>query len=129
MQSDEEKGSVGGGESLEPSQDDIERQPWKYIGYRGYAQFIASDDDLLIFRQFRDLNTRIALRLQDKVSVLETQLKALDDTYSAKQSGPINNGSIRDDMDDRQMVLCKIEKALCRYSMCCWTLGGPYANH
>ncbi|XXG96974.1 hypothetical protein Hte_003267 [Hypoxylon texense] len=116
MQPDEEMGLGNGGNGMEPSQDDIYGRPWKYIGYRGYTQFIASDNDLFIFRQFTELNTRIALRLQDKVSVLETELNALEDSYSAKKSGPINNGSFRDDMDEREVLLVKIEKALDRYN-------------
>ncbi|OTA81341.1 hypothetical protein M434DRAFT_54012, partial [Hypoxylon sp. CO27-5] len=98
------------------SQEDIEGQPWKYIGYRGYAQFISSDADLLIFREFEELNVRVALRLQDKVSALEEELKKLDDAYSKKESGAINNGSFRDDMDDRKTILDRLECALDRYN-------------
>lgn len=100
----------------EPTQDDIYRYPWKYIGYRGYAQFIASDSDLLVLRPFRDLSARIALRLQDKVSVLEAKLAELDESYS-QESVPVNNGTIRDDKSDREVILDEINVALDRYRM------------
>lgn len=95
--------------------DDIHRQPWKYIGYRGYARFISSDSDFLIFRSFRDLSARLALRLQDRVSELEMKLAELDDSHSRKESVPTNNGTLRGKKDDRESVLDEINIALDRY--------------
>ncbi|KAI0882570.1 uncharacterized protein GGS22DRAFT_169768 [Annulohypoxylon maeteangense] len=100
---------------LGPSKDEIALKPWKYIGYRGYAQFISSDSDLLIFRPFQELSTRIALRLQDKVSALETKLAKLDELHSQRESIDVNNGTFRDETDDRDAVLDDINIALDRY--------------
>ncbi|KAI1400398.1 hypothetical protein F4819DRAFT_368578 [Hypoxylon fuscum] len=100
---------------MEPSQDDIHRQPWKYLGYRRYAQFISSDDDLLIFRKFNDLSVRIALRLQDRISVLETRLTDIDISHSKKESNPVHNGTLRNGKDDRETIPNEIEIALSRY--------------
>ncbi|KAI0900754.1 hypothetical protein F4806DRAFT_449816 [Annulohypoxylon nitens] len=97
------------------SSDDIHRQPWKYIGYRGYARFMSSDSDFLIFRSYRDLSVRLALRLQDRVSELEMKLAELDDSHSRKESMPVNNGTFRDKKDDRELVLDEISTALDRY--------------
>ncbi|KAI1460931.1 hypothetical protein F4805DRAFT_350159 [Annulohypoxylon moriforme] len=98
-----------------PSEYDIEIQPWKYIGYRGYAQFLSSDSDLLIFRPFRELSARIALRLQDKISALEMKLMKLDESHSQKGSVPVNNGTFRNKKDDREAILDQINIALDRY--------------
>ncbi|KAJ4142269.1 hypothetical protein NW754_009719 [Fusarium falciforme] len=65
-----------------PSEEEIHLKPWKFIGYKGYAEFISSDDDWFILRRFGALNVRVALALQDEVSVLEEELKKLDATYS-----------------------------------------------
>ncbi|KAI0181287.1 hypothetical protein GGR52DRAFT_577839 [Hypoxylon sp. FL1284] len=116
MQPDEERGTSRGGKSAEPSQEEIYNRPWKYIGYKGYSQFIASDNDLLIFRRFKELDTRIALRLQDKVAALEEQLNALDVKYSAKGPDRNDNGSFRKDTEERKALLDEIEIALGRYS-------------
>ncbi|KAI0385403.1 hypothetical protein F5Y04DRAFT_184961 [Hypomontagnella monticulosa] len=99
----------------QPSQDDVFMQPWKYVGYRGYAGFISSDNDFLIFRQFQKLSARVALRLQDRVTVLETRLIELDDSHSKKDSDPVNNGTFRNKKDDRESILNYIEIALDRY--------------
>lgn len=104
--------------NMEPSQDDIHRQPWKYLGYRRYAQFISSDDDLLIFRKFNDLSVRIALRLQDRISVLETRLTDIDISHSKKESNPVHNGTLRNGKDDRETIPNEIEIALSRYCTC-----------
>ncbi|KAI2634134.1 hypothetical protein GGS26DRAFT_589978 [Hypomontagnella submonticulosa] len=114
-QNDEERVAVDDKDENQPSQDDIFREPWKYVGYRGYAQFISSDDDFLIFRQFQELSARTALRLQDKVSVLEARLMELDDSHSRKASDPVNNGTFRNKKDDRETILDEIEAALGRY--------------
>ncbi|KAI1418060.1 hypothetical protein F5Y13DRAFT_34754 [Hypoxylon sp. FL1857] len=115
-QIDEERGPQDKESKEDLSQENIQQKPWKYIGYKGYAQFISSDSDLLIFREFEELNVRIALRLQDKISALEGKLRELDDSYSKEESGDINNGSFRDDMGDREAILNEIEDALNRYN-------------
>ncbi|KAI1128640.1 hypothetical protein F5Y10DRAFT_240197 [Nemania abortiva] len=99
-----------------PSHEDIQRQPWRYIGYKRYAEFIASDRCHFIFRRFGALNARVALRLQDRITELEEKLKQLDEHYSSKYGEPFNNGSFRDDMDDRAAILDELEIYLDRYN-------------
>ncbi|KAK8064434.1 hypothetical protein PG994_007072 [Apiospora phragmitis] len=76
---------------------------------------MASDDDLLIFRRFSVLNTRVLLSLQDKVCELEHELLELDQRYSGKDA-EINDGTFRRDVLDRAELLGEIESALSRYS-------------
>ncbi|CAJ2505014.1 Uu.00g124080.m01.CDS01 [Anthostomella pinea] len=104
------------GPSIGPSDLDVQLMPWKYVGYKGYAQFVSSDDDLLVLKRFKSLNARVALALQDKVSALEEKLAALDELYSAKGHAPVNNGTLRDDMEDRTSLLAEINNSLYRYN-------------
>jgi len=91
-----------------PTNVEIAKKPWKYIGYKGYSDFVASDNDFFIFRRFTSLNSRVALLLQDQLSLLEEQLEELDRQYSRKEAGDINNGSFRFDNEDRMKVVEKI---------------------
>ncbi|KAI0197873.1 hypothetical protein F4808DRAFT_437863 [Astrocystis sublimbata] len=99
----------------EPTLDEIQLQPWRYISYKRYAEFLSSDGDLLIFRRFGALNARIGLLLQDRVSELEERLAALEKEYS-RDSDPINSGSLRDDMPERQDLLNEITCQLSQYN-------------
>ncbi len=99
-----------------PTNVEIAKKPWKYIGYKGYADFVASDNDFFIFRRFTSLNSRVALFLQDQLSLLEEQLEELDQMYSKKEAGDINNGSFRIDNEDRLKVIEKIYERLEKYS-------------
>ncbi|KAG4436525.1 hypothetical protein IFR05_007999 [Cadophora sp. M221] len=96
--------------------EEIEKKPWKYIGYRGYSDFIASENDFYIVRRFAALNTRAALALQDKVSVLEEQLEDLDRTYSRRDTVDVHNGSFRDDQEERSELMSEIIEALTKYT-------------
>jgi hypothetical protein len=105
------------GSSEESSAEDLQRKPWKFIGYRGYTSFIASDHDFYIFRRFKELNVRTALLLQDEISCLEEQLAQLDDTHRKTTAQDVHNGSFRDDaVEDRVLVLESISEKLYRYS-------------
>lgn len=55
--------------------EDRKKQPWKYIGYRGFCKFVASDDDFFVLRRFSTLSSRVLLALQDELSELETNSK------------------------------------------------------
>ncbi|KAI1750238.1 hypothetical protein F4782DRAFT_509773 [Xylaria castorea] len=100
----------------EPLPEEIQKQPWKYVGYKRYTEFISSDGDLLIFRRFGTLNARICLLLQDKVSLLEQKLMNLDKEFSRREADPINNGSLRDDIEERETLLKEIAYHLDKYN-------------
>lgn len=91
-------------------------RPWKYIGYRGYSKFIASEDNFFLLRRFDVLNVRVALALQDEISQLEQELENIDNMTS-EVNGPIfNNGSFRGDVEDRSQLVKQISKKLRHYS-------------
>ncbi|KAK9782859.1 putative DUF6594 domain-containing protein [Seiridium cardinale] len=95
---------------------DILLKPWKYVGYKAYAEFISSDDDFFLVRKFGALNARIALVLQDNIVQLEERLHNLDQKNSRKESDDVNNGTIRNDIQSRAELMEDIEKALGRYN-------------
>lgn len=50
----------------------------KHSGHRGSSEFIASDDELSVFRRFKVLGARNLLYLQSSMIELEARLKELD---------------------------------------------------
>ena len=98
------------------SQDEVDEKPWKYIGYRGYSEFVASENDFFMLRRFGAVSTRVALMLQDQVVVLEDELRELDRKYSGREAVGVNNGTFRDDEKDRLNVLEKLRLKLVEYS-------------
>ena len=103
-------------QGVEPSAEEVAKKPWKYIGYEGYTNFIASDDHFYILRRFDKLNIRTALAIQDDISILEETLHILDQGYSAKEAKDIHNGKFRDDVGDRTRVMELITQRLYNYS-------------
>ncbi|ETS82154.1 hypothetical protein PFICI_07156 [Pestalotiopsis fici W106-1] len=100
----------------EPTDLEVQRKPWKYVGYRRYANFLASDDDLFVLRRFKDLNIRVALLMQDKLTELEEELNELDEAYSQRSAVDIHNGTFRNDAEDREELLEKISQGIFRYN-------------
>jgi hypothetical protein len=101
----------------EPTKAEIKKQPWKYIGYKSYASWVASSDTFFHVRKFATLNARVILLLQDEISVLEEKLQELDRIYSSKESGVINNGSFRDDQKtERVETMLSLKQKLLEYS-------------
>ncbi|KAI1457149.1 hypothetical protein F4805DRAFT_475395 [Annulohypoxylon moriforme] len=100
----------------DPTEDDILQKPWKYIGYKGYSGFIASEYEFFILRRFDTLNVRVALLLQDEISMLEKELSAVDEGYSRKNATDINNGTLRHDQEDRVELLKKIGSKIRYYN-------------
>ena len=102
---------------------DIHKKPWKYIGYRGFASFVASDNDFFIFRRFSNLTARVLLALQDEISELEEQLVIIDARLSDPHAPDIHNGAFRQETSKpRVELLREIEtklKAYSKYSFYC----------
>lgn len=103
--------------SSEPTEIDFDQKPWKHIGIRGYSKFVASDEDFMIFRRFETLNTRVNLALQDEICMLEDELNKMDTYYGDKTTTDTNNGTFRDDIEERAALIEKLEKKLYKYSM------------
>ncbi|KAF2095960.1 hypothetical protein NA57DRAFT_59023 [Rhizodiscina lignyota] len=57
---------------------EIDERAWKHIGYPGFCEFSAIDDDFLLLRRFGALNIRVLLDLQFQITQLEVQLCDLD---------------------------------------------------
>ncbi|KXH38024.1 hypothetical protein CSIM01_04514 [Colletotrichum simmondsii] len=103
-------------EDTTPTKADTEEAAWKYIGYKGYSRFVASDDDFFLLRKFNRLNVRVALVLQDEIACLEEELDELDKEYSEKTAADYNNSTIRGDVEDRSELLRDICDKLPKYS-------------
>ncbi|KAI1212293.1 uncharacterized protein F4807DRAFT_457793 [Annulohypoxylon truncatum] len=99
-----------------PTEEDIQLKPWKYIGYEGYSSFLASDDEFYVLRRFNSLNVRVALSLQDEISVLEKELSKIDEDYSRKGAADVNNGTLRHDQIDRAELLNRINPKIRYYN-------------
>ncbi|KAI2464616.1 hypothetical protein F4781DRAFT_436213 [Annulohypoxylon bovei var. microspora] len=99
------------------TQNEIDEKSWKYTGYRGFANFVASDPDFFVVRRFDTLNARVLSTLQGHLSALEERLNKLDEKYSAKSAEDVHNGSIRDDQPDRAALSMQICDKLKDYSM------------
>ncbi|ETS74199.1 hypothetical protein PFICI_14065 [Pestalotiopsis fici W106-1] len=99
-----------------PTSEEVQRKPWKFVGYRGYADFIASDDDFYMLRRFNTLHVRVSLSYQDRIAALEEQLTELDAEYSRREAEDVDNGTFRHDQEDRQALLDNIGEALYQYS-------------
>lgn len=105
-------------EQVSPLTDEeIRIKPWKYIGYKGYADLLSSDDDLFILRRFNTLNVRVILAQQDRLSKLEHELAEVDERNSKRDAPDVNNGTIRDDIEERKLLLDDIRKEIHRYSL------------
>jgi hypothetical protein len=96
---------------------EMEEKPWKYIGYKGYFRFIASNPDLFILKMFAPESTRLALWLQYHVSEASEGLERIDMRHSQRDVEDIHNGSFRDDPGDRRRVLETLLAAISRYKL------------
>ena len=100
------------------SEKDISEKPWKFIGYPGFASFISSDDDLVYFRKFGTLHSRVLLTLQDDIVQLEQALDELDRKAITMQLDR-HNGSFRQDclhFQERTALISNIHQKLKEYS-------------
>jgi hypothetical protein len=94
----------------------LNAKPWRYLGYRGFSTFVASDDDFFILRRFGTLHARVLLALQDRITVLESNLRAIDEDAS-RHDDDYNNGTFREDrFQDRVLIIDEIQKQLGQYS-------------
>ncbi|KAK3690206.1 hypothetical protein B0T22DRAFT_536947 [Podospora appendiculata] len=84
---------------MEPTEKYTQRKPWRYFDYKGYAGFIASGDDFLLLRRPESLSARVVLDLQDQIAIKR----------DAEHS---HNGTDRDDIDERTILLSKISEKL-----------------
>lgn len=115
--------TAGSGRASQPvesdqvlTEEELDTKPWKYIGYRGYSSYLASETDFQIFRRFKTSSVRVILKLQDKVAELEDELESLDKEHERRECEDVNNGTLRDDdVEGRDELLGKLKLALDEY--------------
>lgn len=109
-------------------------KPWKYVGYKVFSRWVASDPSFFVLRRFGTLNVRVALSLQDEIAQLEEKLDYMDKKYSERDTVDTHNGTFRDEPftgdDDRQaLVRDVLPEKLSRYSTCLYSLYGTKNTH
>lgn len=96
---------------------EYEEKQWKYVGYRGFCKFLASDDDFLILRRFGNLSIRVLLALQDELVDLEGQLETIENTLARFDAPDAHNGSFRQEtVECRHELIREIDRKLRSYS-------------
>lgn len=80
------------------------------------ARFIAASEENYIFRQFRYLQSRVLLHLQDDLRVLEVRLWKMDDYDSKHRPGLLMSRQTDDmSMGERGKVVEEIHEKLLKY--------------
>lgn len=100
---------------MRPSLEELQTKPWKYIGYQGFSEWMASDDDFFIIRRFGSLAARVILSLQWRITKLENELCRLDSARGLEANDDLDNGSFEKDDDKRRCCICSICQALEEY--------------
>ena len=104
--------------ACQPSEADVEKKPWKYIGYQSFSAFVASDNDFFILRRFGALSARVLLGLQDELTCLEQDLNELEKNTREESAPDGHNGSFRDEpQEGRQVLVCHAQRLLRQYIM------------
>lgn len=97
-------------EDVSPKEE--KEKPWKYVGYKVFSRWIASDPNFFVLRRFGTLNARVALSLQDEIAQLEEKLDYMDKHYSDRTTQDVHNGTFRDEPftaeDDRQKLVREV---------------------
>lgn len=106
--------------NAKPSIDDAtsRRKSWKHEGYGVFSKWMASDDDLFVFRRFQSLNARTILYMQDRIGQIETRLAQLHDE-NAHGDEKRKNNSFRWDMHhepERDRLMCELTGLLNHYN-------------
>ena len=91
---------------------ELQTKPWKYIGYKGFSEWAASDNDLFVIRRFDSLAVRTILSLQWRITKLEKELMAMDNSRSQRTAKDVDNGSFEEDDDERRNCLSSIQESL-----------------
>jgi len=91
---------------------------WEYVGYRGFCNFLSSDNDFLILRRFGVLSIRVLLALQDELVELEEQLQTLENQLTSFDAPDYHNGSFRQETEEcRCELIREIASKLRSYSL------------
>ncbi|KAK6854128.1 hypothetical protein PG995_009221 [Apiospora arundinis] len=96
-------------------QDDLDRKPWKYVGYKEFARYSSSADEFFVLRRYDRLHCRVLLTMQQRIAVLEEKLDALDERLS-RTTEDIDNGTVRTDQSERRALVEESSKELKAYA-------------
>lgn len=92
-------------------------KPWKYKGYPAFSRWMASSNDFFLVRRFEQLNVRVLLFMQDRISEKEELLLTIDTCAQQSPDEVGNSGSLRDDpRQDRKDLLLELSHLLREYS-------------
>ena len=101
----------------QPSISEKESKRWKYVGYRGASQWMASEDDFFMVRRFATLNTRVILTKEAQIADLERQLEEKDLMKAPPGAAEYDNSTVLEDYTpDRQNLLARLWRELKEYS-------------
>lgn len=92
------------GALVPPSDSEIARKPWKYIGYPGFATWSASSKDAFVVRRFNTAHARVILYMQHKIAQKESELAELDRRCITRPDD-VDNGTFRYDIEPRRNAL------------------------
>lgn len=109
-----------------PTKEEVQKKPWRYIGYKLFSEWSASSDDFFVVRRFGSLATRVIFRMQWEISKLENELSQMDHTRMFEIDQDVNNGAFECDDKERKEVLDKIVGRLKKY--CKSTSDGSFAT-
>ena len=83
----------------DPTLEEKQTRAWQYAGYKDYCDFLACSRGFFVIRQFRTVNTRVLLALQDDIAQLSEDLDRLDKERILKKGNDekIHNGTLREE--------------------------------
>ncbi|KAK8131360.1 phytase, partial [Apiospora sp. TS-2023a] len=87
----------------------------KHIGYKGFAEYSSLADEYFVLRRYDELHCRVLFTLQQRIAVLEDDLKQLDETLR-RRTPDVDNGTVRKDQPDRQRLVEEIARELKTYA-------------
>jgi hypothetical protein len=74
---------------------------FKYHGYPAFSQFMASENDFFLLRRFGEMNARVLLHLQWRISQLEEKIHEIDESCKTDGNTQARNNSFTWDSDPR----------------------------
>lgn len=98
--------------------EEVQRKPWRYVGYPEFAKWTASDHDFFVLRRFDSLAVRTLLWRQWQLTKVESQLKLIDFDRGHGASEDLHNGSFEQDDEERQDCIRSAYGQLKEYCMC-----------
>lgn len=89
---------------------------WKYVGYPGFSNYMASSTDCFAIRRFSALNVRVLLNLQDRIVRMEADLAEMDQYTMDLPDDQGGCYSVRLDLGTtRGNLMSELENALAKY--------------